>query len=218
MEETKETVEISAKTVEEALEIALRELDADRAAVAVEVISEGRAGFFGIGSEQARVRVTRLPAAGNVASQAMEVVNRLIAGMGISVLATISSSGGEETGPVIEVQGEDSGILIGKRGETLQAFQYIVNLALSGSVGQHPLVLVDVEKYRERRSRSLEALAARVAERVLASGRPITLEPMPASERRVIHMALAEHPSVTTQSAGDGNQRKITVMPRRPSH
>ena len=79
-------------------------------------------------------------------------------------------------------------------------------------------MIVDVEKYKERRSRSLEALANRVAERVAASGRPVTLEPMPASERRVIHMALSEHAAVTTESSGDRQERRVTVMPRKDDY
>ena len=84
-------------------------------------------------------------------------------------------------------------------------------MALNKSMQGHPVVVVDVEKYKERRSKSLEALASRVAERVARSGRPITLEPMPASERRVIHLALSNHSSVTTESVGEGQQRKVTV-------
>ena len=210
-----DSIEISARTVEEALELALRELDAGREEVAVEVVNHGRAGFFGIGSEQARVRVTRLSSSEGLASLAIGVVNSLISRMDISVLATIRSSGDDETGPVIDVHGEDSGLLIGKRGETLQAFQFLVNMALNKSMQSHPVVVVDVEKYKERRSKSLEALASRVAERVAKSGRPITLEPMPPSERRVIHLALANHSSVTTESVGEGQQRKVTVMMRR---
>lgn len=137
--------------------------------------------------------------------------------MGVSALATIRSSGDGEVGALIDIQGEDSGLLIGKRGETLQALQLLVNLIL-GDRQSHALVIIDVEFYRERRSRSLQALAMRVAERVAATGRPITLEPMPAAERRVIHLALADHPDVTTESTGDGQQRKVTVMLRKSNH
>lgn len=210
-------VEISAKTVEEATEIALRELDAEREEVAVEVVSQGRSGIFGIGAEQARVRVTRLSSAEGLASRAIEVVNHLLSHMGVSALATIRSSGDGEVGALIDIQGEDSGLLIGKRGETLQALQLLVNLIL-GDRQSHSLVIIDVEFYKERRSRSLQALAMRVAERVAATGRPITLEPMPAAERRVIHLALADHPDVTTESTGDGQQRKVTVMLRKSNH
>jgi spoIIIJ-associated protein len=211
-------IEISAKTLEEALEVALRELDAEREEVAVEVISQGRTGLFGIGSEQAKVRVVRLSASDELSSQALEIVNGLLSGMGVEALSTIRSAGDEEIGPTIDIQGEDSGLLIGKRGETLQALQFLVNLTLNNKIGSHRVVIVDVEKYKERRSRSLEVLANRVAERVAASGRPVTLEPMPASERRVIHMALSEHATVTTESTGDRQDRKVTIMPRKDGY
>jgi spoIIIJ-associated protein len=211
-------IEISAKTVEEALEVALRELDAEREEVAVEVVSQGRIGLFGIGSEQAKVRVVRLSASDELSSQALEIVNGLLSGMGVEALSTIRSSGDEEIGPTIDIQGEDSGLLIGKRGETLQALQFLVNLTLNSKIGPHRIVIVDVEKYKERRSHTLEALANRVAERVAASGRSVTLEPMPASERRVIHMALSEHAKVTTESIGDRQDRKVTIMPRKDGY
>ncbi len=207
-------VEISAKTVEEAIEVALRELDAERGEVEVEITNPGRTGIFGIRSEQARVRVTRLAANNNLASEAIEAVSQLLKRMDASALATIRSSGDEEIGPAIDIQGEDSGLLIGKRGETLQALQFLLNMIL-GTRGSHPLVVVDLERYKERRSRSLEALATRVAARVVSSGRPITLEPMPASERRIIHITLADNPNVATASDGDRQNRKVTVTPRR---
>ena len=210
----KDSIQISAATVEEALELALRELDADREEVAVEVVSQGRPGFFGIGGEQARVSVTRLASAQGLASIALGAINSLILKMGVSVLATIKSSGNEDEGPVIDVQGEDSALLIGKRGETLQAFQYLVNLGLNKAVQSHPVVVIDVEKYKERRAKSLEALASRVADRVKKSGKTITLEPMSPAERRLIHMVLSDHPSVTTESVGHGSQRQVSVMLR----
>jgi len=206
-----EKMEISAKTVEEAIELALKELVAEREEVAVEVVSQGRPGFFGIGGEDARVRVTRLSPSESLATQSIEVVNHLLSAMKASAVATIRSSGDGEMGPTIDIDGEDSGLLIGKRGETLNAFQFLVNLVLNQKSPGHPLVIIDVEQYKERRSRALQALASRVAERVVSGGRAITLEPMPASERRIIHMALADHPYVTTESTGEGRDRKVTV-------
>ncbi|MBI4340564.1 MAG: protein jag [Chloroflexi bacterium] len=209
-----ERVEISAKTADEAIEVALKELDAEREEVTIEVLSQGRAGIFGIGSEPARVRVTRLAPQNTLASESIEVVNQLLVNMKASATASIRTSGDDENGPTIDIQGEDSGLLIGKRGETLAAMQFLVNLIL-GKQGSHPLVVLDVEEYKERRSRSLQAMAARVAERVSASGRPISLEPMPPAERRIIHMALSDHPNVTTESVGAGAMRKVTVFPRK---
>lgn len=205
-------MEISAKTIEEAIEVALRELDAERAEVAIEVINQGRTGLFGIGSEDARVRVVRLSSEEWLASQAVEVVNNLLTGMGASAIATVRFAGNAEVGPSIDIFGEDSGLLIGKRGESLRSFQFLVNLLLNSKGGnRHPVVTIDVEQYKERRNRSLTTMANRVAERVMSSGRAVTLEPMSAFDRRIIHVALAEHPYVTTESFGDGRDRQVQV-------
>jgi spoIIIJ-associated protein len=206
-----ERIEMSAKNIEEAIELALKELDAEREEVAIEVISQGRPGFFGIGGEDARVRVTRLSDSGGLASLAIEAVNTVLSRMEVSALATIRTPGDEEVGPTIDIDGEDAGLLIGKRGETINAFQFIVNLVLNQKSRGHPVVRIDVAQYKERRSQTLQTLASRVAERVVTSGRSVTLEPMPAAERRIIHMALTNHHYVTTESTGEGQSRKVTV-------
>lgn len=207
-------IEMTGKTVEEAVEIALLELDADRGEVAVEVVSRGRAGLFGLGSEPAKVRVTRLAVSGSVAAQGMQVLTKLLTTMNVEAFPTIRSEGDDENWPKIDVIGEDSGLLIGKRGETLRALQFVVNMILNRQGAGGSRLIVDVESYRERRIKSVEALARRVAERVVSSGTPIDLEPMPPAERRVIHMALAEHPDVVTESDGVGEGRRVRVMLR----
>ena len=207
-----ESVERSAKTVEEAIEIATRELDADPDEVVVDVISKGRSGILGIRAEPARVRVTRITTDGGGAGAALKVVSRILRGMGVQARPTILSSGsGPDDPAVIDVQGEDAGLLIGRRGETLQALQFIVNIVVPRPEGLHAPIVVDVEKYRERRRRNLESVAQRTAERVAAQGRPITLEPMSAADRRIIHMALADNKRVVTESSGEGRDRRITV-------
>jgi spoIIIJ-associated protein len=122
----------------------------------------------------------------------------------------------EEDPPTIfiDVLGKDLGLLIGRRGEHLAHLQYIVNLIANKRLGDYTRVIVDVEAYRTRREESLIALAERVARQVSRSGRPIVLEPMPPNERRVVHMTLREHPEVATESNGEGQDRRITVMPR----
>lgn len=121
----------------------------------------------------------------------------------------------ELTAVSFDISGEDAGLLIGRRGETLSSLQFLVNFMLSRKLRTKVIVNLDVEGYRERRMEVLKGLAGRMAERVKASGRPITLEPMPARERRIVHMTLAEHPDVTTQSVGDGEGRKVVIVPRR---
>jgi spoIIIJ-associated protein len=134
--------------------------------------------------------------------------------MKVSALATMRpQQPGQEDTIELDIEGEDSGLLIGRRGETLRALQFIANLL----VGQRTdgRVILDVEGYRERRYASLRTLATRVAERVVATGHSITLEPMAANERRIIHVTLADNPQVTTESTGEGESRKITIFPQR---
>ena len=209
---------MTGKTVEEALELALKELDANREEVEVEELSRGKPGFLGIGSEPARVRVRRLSGSQNAATLALEVVNNILSGAGVQTLTTLRSAHDPDTGgPIIDITGDDSGLLIGRRGETLRSLQFLVNLVVRRKLDDEPVrVVLDIERYRERRYKSLRELALRVADRVASSGRAIPLEPMPAAERRIIHIALAEHPRVTTQSTGLGDSRQVTIAPRKP--
>jgi len=114
----------------------------------------------------------------------------------------------------IDIVGNDLGMLIGRRGEHLGQIQYLVNLLVNRRLGTWSRVVLDVEGYRSRREESLIGLAERVARQVARSRRPIVLEPMPPNERRIVHLTLQTHPEVTTQSSGEGNQRRITVQPR----
>jgi spoIIIJ-associated protein len=116
---------------------------------------------------------------------------------------------------VIDISGDDLGLLIGRRGETLLSLQYLVNLIVSRRYPGRGGVSVDVEHYRHRREEQVMALAQRMADRVRETGSPITLEPMPAAERRLIHIALAEDPELETNSVGDGDNRKVVISARR---
>jgi spoIIIJ-associated protein len=208
--------EISAKTVDEALEVAMHELDAGRDEVEVEVLSRGKTGFLGIGSEPARVRVRKLSAKENAGTKAMEMLSKLMGYMRASAVCTLRSAHDPDTGgPQIDIEGEDSGLLIGRRGETLRALQFIVSLMVNKGRDEPVRVLLDVEEYRSRRQRALGELARRVAERVASTGRPVTLEPMPPAERRIVHVTLADHPRVTTQSTGYGVARRVAISPKR---
>ena len=117
-------------------------------------------------------------------------------------------------GPVFEIEGDDSGLLIGRRGETLRALQFMVKFIAGRQLGERVNLMIDVEGYQQRRYDSLANLAQRVAQRVASNGRSITLEPMPPNERRIIHMTLSEHASVTTESIGAGNERQVVVRIR----
>jgi spoIIIJ-associated protein len=211
-----ETVVRTGRTVEEAEELALKELGADRNEVEVEVLSRGKSGFLGIGAELARVKVTRISGGGNAASLAIEAVSKILAAARVNVINTLRSANDPEAGgPIIDLTGEDSGLLIGRRGQTLQALQFIVNLIVRQRFGEDIRVVLDVERYRQRREASLQDMAAKVAARVVQTGRSITLEPMSAADRRIIHLSLANHQGVTTESVGFGEERKVTIIPNR---
>jgi len=116
---------------------------------------------------------------------------------------------------VLNITGEDLGILIGRRGETLRALQYLVRLMVSHRVKHWTNLVVDVESYLARRRHALESLANRVADQAIRSGRTQALEPMPPYERRLVHIALRKNPRVTTQSVGEGERRKVTIVPKK---
>ena len=209
-----QTIEMTAKTAEEAIEIALKELDVDRAEVEIDVVSRGKSGILGIGSEPARVRVTLLDKPPDVVTITTEVLESLISKMGISVMVNLTQAQSDiYSGPVFNLEGEDSGLLIGRKGESLKAFQFIVKFLVGQKLGDRANLLVDVEEYQERRYRAIRNLAERVAQRVATAGRSITLEPMPPDERRVVHLALAENSQVSTQSTGFGGGRQVVIHP-----
>jgi spoIIIJ-associated protein len=148
---------------------------------------------------------------------AKRALEELVTRMGIRAQVVIRRKVDEEEElptVVLDIVGDDLGILIGRRGETLAALQYITRLMVGRKTRRwHPLV-VDVEQYKIRRERSLRRLAKRMAERVSFSQQPVALEAMPAYERRIVHLALRDHPTVTTQSVGEGDQRKVTIIPK----
>jgi len=215
--------EASGKTVDEAIENALAEIGLERHEVEVEVLAEGRGGLFGIGGEPARVRVTPLSyetPSGDDVAYAQELLKRMLSLMGVD--ATVTARAPETPGDgaglvraVFDIQGDDLGVLIGRRGDTLAALQYLVNLMVGRKFKDRAPFAVDVDGYRRRREESLLGLAYRMAERVRSSGRTVTLEPMPANERRIVHLALSKDPTVVTSSVGEGESRKVAIAVRR---
>lgn len=121
---------------------------------------------------------------------------------------------GEEPPLLLDVVGKDLGILIGRRGDTLAALQFLIRLMFNRHTRRWVNLVVDVEGYKARRERTLRELALRMAERAVATGRVVALEAMPPAERRIVHLALRDHPDVTTQSIGEGEGRKVTIIPR----
>jgi len=214
-----ESIEITAKSEEEAVALALAELGLSRSEVEVIVVKKGKTGIFGLGSGEVRVRVTPLgqqpKEEGDVAVMAKAVLENLLSLMEVPASVKQEEKGADDQDSIpLDVKGEDLGILIGRRGETLSALQYVVNLIISRRLKARVGVVVDVEGYRQRRHESLRLLARRLAEQVKSTGRSVTLEPMPASERRIIHLELRDNPDVTTQSMGLGEERKIAILPK----
>ena len=213
-----EELEAGAKTVDEAIEQALDKLGLDRSEVEIEIISKGKAGIFGFGSEEARVIVRRRTDSPgvdtDVATLGKEVLSELLGLMNISATVDIRQDVDEHTRVLLDVSGTDLGILIGRRGDTLSSLQYIVNLIASRKLMVNAGLTVDVERYRERRYESLRNLATRIADEVKSTDRSISLEPMPSNERRIVHLTLREHADVFTQSVGHGEGRKVIVSPK----
>jgi spoIIIJ-associated protein len=221
------SAEGAGRTVEEAIRSALRTLGAKREDVDLMVLDEGSRGVLGLGSREARVRVTLLSAieAGEaeeaVAAQpeptddpvavARRVTASVVDAMGLSASVTARV---EDGGVYVTVTGPQLAPLIGRHGQTLEALDLLVNLMTARRLGRRVPVAVDAERYRERRRETLQALTQRVVSRVRRSGEPAPLDPMPASERRFIHTMLAEDPQVTTYSEGEGAERHIVIAPR----
>ena len=206
-------IEMSARTVEEAIEVALKELDADRSDVEIDVVSRGKAGLLGIGAESARVRVTMLDAPTEIVTVTSEVIESLLSLMDAEVVLTLKQMHNDDVdGPMFDIEGDDAGLLIGRKGETLKTFQFLVRYIVSQRLDDRVNLMIDVEGYQERRHESLANMARKVARRVTDTGQPITLEPMPANERRIVHLALSDHPRVTTESTGMGNSRQVVIL------
>ena len=219
-----ENLEMSGKTVEEAIQRALAELGVSREEVKVTVLKEGRHGVLGLGADEARIRVEPLmftsKEENNIADAAKGILETLLSLMGVtaSVVPRAKPSVEQEeeaTAPItFDIKGDDLGILIGRRGQTLSCLQYIVRLLVGYQTKAWIPIIIDVEGYKQRRYEALQALAGRIAEQVKVRQAPFTLEPMSAYERRIIHLALADNPDVTTQSIGEGEARKVVILPK----
>jgi spoIIIJ-associated protein len=217
------TIESTGKTTEEAIENGLDDLGLERHEVTVEILSEGRAGLFGIGGEQARVRLTpvsyEVPEGDDVAF-AEQTLFKLLEMMDIEAEMAIRApeTPGDGAGlvkAVFDIEGQDLGVLIGRRGATMASLQYLLNVIVSRKFKDNAPFAIDVEGYKQRREQTLRDLAFRMADRVRNSGRQIILEPMPPNERRIVHLALSKDPTILTTSVGEGESRKVAIRVRR---
>ena len=198
-------IEKKAKTKEEAIELALAELGVSIEEVEIEVIEEGSKGFLGLGGKDAVVKVSYNP---DSEKRAKDFLNKIFEITKEDV--TVDS---EIDGEVLKINlsGPDMGIVIGKRGETLDALQHLTSLVVNRGDKSFLKVSLDAENYREKRNVALEELAGKLANKVMRTGRNQTLEPMNAYERRIIHSALQNHETVTTYSIGQGVNRKVVI-------
>lgn len=292
--------EFSGRTVDEATAEGLAKLGIRNDQADVEVLSRGSRGIFGLGSEPARVRISRraapaavqtttpakppaqsqapaptqpspvskpetvvpperdaaptpapTPAAPTEASRprvsnlmddegedydgagateqveavddeeltamAVELLSELVRHMGFEAQVNAEWHEADDNGErylLLDIHGQELSPLIGRRGETLASIQYLVRLMINQRIKRWKNIVVDVEQYKERRVNQLTQLAKRMAEQVTESGRAVSLEPMPANERRIVHLALRDHPSVYTQSSGEGERRKVHIVAR----
>lgn len=246
-----ETVEVTGKTVDDAIAAASAKLNIPADRLDYTIVSEGSKGILGIGAEEARIIVSaeaalapgesrpepayqqpsaplaereeqaapsaqprreRQPAAKleNAGDIAAELLDQLLQKMGIDAEIEIR----DEEPVTLNVIGEDLGILIGRRGETLSALQFVLNQMLNHNTGQWLGVVVDAEDYRLRREDQLRGLARRMADRARYYKQSVTLDPMPPNERRIVHITLADHPQVETHSEGEGEDRRVVISPK----
>jgi spoIIIJ-associated protein len=228
------SAEGSGRTVEEAIRDALRTLGARREDVDLMVLDEGSRGVLGLGSRSARVRLTLLsemeeesgpplaepPAPARMTSEeareltelARTITSSFIEAMGFSATVTAREEGAQIH---VAVTGPDLAPLIGRRGQALEALDLLVNLMAAHRQGRRVPVVVDVERYHERRVEVLRDVARRFAERARRTGRPAALKPMSSADRRIVHTTLAEDGSVSTHSEGEEPDRHVVITPRK---
>jgi spoIIIJ-associated protein len=219
--------EAEGATIDEAIANALNALGIGREAAEVEIVQDAKRSVLGFGGQPARVRVSvrgvldgSTPAAAapadatTVSDDAAAVLSKLLALM--DVPARVEAATGDEPGQIrLAISSEAGGLLIGRHGQTLDALEYLVNRIAGRGEDRARRVLVDAEGYRARRARELSDMAVRIAARVRQTSRAHTMNPLSPRERRIVHMALADDSSVSTNSVGEGELRRVVVSPAR---
>jgi len=206
------TLEIEEKSVEDAIALACQKLNLPREKLEIEILSKGSSGIFGIvGAKKAKIRVTakELPAEA-AKERAKEILSEILKHVDLPIVIETEAKNDHIH---LNIISNGSGLLIGKRGKTLQALQYLVSKILQKETGENLSVVVDTENYRSKREESLTELAHQLCEKVKRSHRPLTTGPMNAQDRRIIHLALKEDQDVRTKSKGEGNLRRVVIYP-----
>jgi spoIIIJ-associated protein len=230
-------VEAEAETIDEAIEKALKTLGVERDKITIDVLAEGRRGILGFGAQKARIRAAlrkslielttgapiketpRQPMTAEEAASFGEKAKGILAdilrlmGIDASIDAKYGANG-EET--VLEIKAQDSGLLIGRKGQTLEALQYLVTRIAGERPGSEgPQIVVDIENYRERRRKSLVDMALRLGEKAKRQRKIVTVDALSAADRRIVHAALQDDPWLTTKSLGQGSYRRLLIIPER---
>ncbi|MHB9154758.1 MAG: RNA-binding cell elongation regulator Jag/EloR [Endomicrobiales bacterium] len=214
-------IEVEGKTVEDAIREGLAKLGCSRDKVEIKILNEGTSGLFGLmGTKPARVLLTTRGEGGEkrpadptaVQARAKEVVSEMLKLMHMDREEIVTSAGDDQV--LVEVKSKDSSLLIGKNGQTLDALEHVLNLILNKDEVTRGKVVLDTEKYRHHQEERLVEMARKAAETVTTTKKAYRFDPMPAKERRVIHLALKDNPDVETFSEGDGMFRKVGVKPR----
>ncbi|MDD5090395.1 MAG: protein jag [Candidatus Wallbacteria bacterium] len=217
-------ITFTAKTVDEAVIRGLAELGITRENALIEVVENGSKGLFGIGARDAVVKVGRKgdAEADNVVEEilhtdenfdkAADFLRNVLGGMSVAGITLTRFR--DKNGYTIKIDSEDAGVIIGKRGQTLNALQYLLNIYLNRGREEKVFYNLDIENYRNMREKSLQDLSVKLAQRVRERGKNVELEPMSSRERRIIHMTLKNNPHVTTFSKGDDPYRKVVISPR----
>ncbi|MFC4546829.1 RNA-binding cell elongation regulator Jag/EloR [Paenactinomyces guangxiensis] len=200
---------VQAKTVEDAVRLACHRLNASRDNVDVHVLEQPKKGFFGLfGMREARVEVERIF---DPVEEAVRFLGEVITKMGLSAEIEVESASSSSKPVVLHLKGDKLGILIGRRGQTLESLQYLVNIAANRGVKKQVRFMLDADGYRKRREEALVNLAERLAKQVLRTKKEIVLDPMPPGERRIIHGAIQKEKRLTTHSVGDEPNRRVVI-------
>ena len=214
MSKEQEYIEISAKTVSEAITEACRKFGVTSDRLDYQVIEEGSSGFLGIGAKPAVIKAAVKIEEVSIEDVAKNFLKKVFTAMNMAVTVEVKYDEEEKT-MNIDLSGDEMGVLIGKRGQTLDSIQYLVSLVVNKEVEEYVRVKVDTEDYRQRRKETLENLAKNIAYKVKKTRRPVSLEPMNPYERRIIHSALQNDKYISTHSEGDEPFRRVVVTYKR---
>jgi len=213
-----EFVETEAKTVEEAIEKACRELSLPEERLDIEVLSDGASGLFGLmGRKKAKVKASlkEIEVEENK-EEKLEHARRSLEEIlfRFKTEATVDATENDDK-ILLNINGDGSGLLIGRRGQTLDALQHIIDKIVNRSSENRKRVIIDTEGYRKRRIESLESLALKLGEKVKKLGKPVSITPLNAHDRRIIHMTLQNDAQLVTKSKGDGPLRRMVIFARK---